>query len=74
MLSSRTFSSRRFAQLGLGAAGLVLVASMAVLMSGSPDGPAAAESLGVARVSPVAQPRVPSAPANTVGGSASAKL
>ena len=56
-------SPRRCAQLGLGAAFLVLVASVAALVSGSSDVPVAGatpavQSLGVAPVGHVTEPLV----------------
>ncbi len=59
-------SSRRVAQLGLGAASLVLVSSMAVLLSGTADAPAS-QTLGV---TPVGQGAPPERPAVAVATNA----
>jgi hypothetical protein len=53
-------SSRRLAQLGLGAASLVLLSSMAVLLSGASDAPiAAATALSVGSIDQGGGPPVP---------------
>ena len=64
-------SSKRCAQLGLGAASFVLVASVAVLLAGAADAPAAGDQAGHhVRVAPLAESQITAVPTQAVTPSA----